>query len=70
MSDMKAFAEELIKDRKSELERLKAKHDRLRTALEEVRELADMTAPMARLNALLRIFEIADTALAEGGRDE
>jgi len=70
MSDMKAFAEELIKDRKSELERLKAKHDRLRTALEEVRELADMTAPMARLNALLRIFEIADTALAEGGQDE
>jgi hypothetical protein len=70
MSDMKAFAEELIQDRKSELERLKAKHDRLRTALEEVRELADMTAPMARLNALLRIFEIADTALAEGGRDE
>jgi hypothetical protein len=41
MSDMNAFAEALIKDRKSEFERLQAKHDRLRAALEETTALIE-----------------------------
>jgi hypothetical protein len=53
-----------------QLESLETKCDRLREALEQVRELAEMTAPMARLNALLRISEIADAALAGGDRNE
>jgi hypothetical protein len=61
---------DLIDEKAQRILDLITERDRLREALKEVRKLADMTTPMARLNALLRISEIADTALAQGAQDE
>ena len=51
------------------LAKAEAKHDRLREALEKIRDYAELTAPDMRLNALLRIEEIVDTALQEDRDD-
>ena len=46
---------------------IEGERDRLRDALKNVRDCAEVTAPSLRLNAVLYIEEIVETALQEDG---
>ena len=51
----------------NKLAELRGERDQLREALKNVRECTELTAPAMRLNALLHIEEIVETALQEDG---
>jgi hypothetical protein len=66
MSDMNAFAEALIKDRKSEFERLQAKHDRLRAALERLTSACERSHKTIYIGTT---HDRYDMAYERGGED-
>ena len=53
----------------SEYQRLRKENKRLREALEEIRECAELRGPSMRLSSLEHIEEIVETTLQEDGDD-
>jgi len=51
-----------------EIERLRRKNARLREALKDIREYAELRSPSMRLIALQHIEEIVDTTLQEDSK--